>query len=84
MLEIQYIRQSPQEVVKRLAIKNLKRMSSKGNPWLDEQKRGVQTRLDDVLAQLNKASKEIGDLLRPGKNKKPMNLKLIPLPGKKR
>ena len=76
MLEIQYIRQNPQEVVKRLAIKNFDANEAvKEILALDEQRRGVQTKLDDVLAQLNKASKEIGDLFKAGKKQEADELK---------
>jgi seryl-tRNA synthetase len=76
MIEIQYIRQNPDEVIARLAVKNfdakdiLKDILAK-----DELKRAVQTKLDDVLAQLNKASKEIGDLYKAGKKQEADELK---------
>src|SRR5581483_11741404 len=76
MLEIQYIRQNAEEVINRLAIKNVDAKDLlKEILALDEQRRAVQTKLDDVLAQLNKASKEIGDLFKAGKKAEADELK---------
>jgi seryl-tRNA synthetase len=76
MLEIQYIRQNADEVISRLAIKNFDAKEAlKEILALDEQKRAIQTKLDDVLAQLNKASKEIGELYKAGKKQEADELK---------
>lgn len=76
MLEIQYIRQNPEEVINRLAVKNFDAKEAlKEILALDEQKRAIQTKLDDVLAQLNRASKEIGELYKAGKKQEADELK---------
>lgn len=76
MLEIQYIRQNAEEVINRLAVKNFDAKDLlKEILALDEQRRAVQTKLDDVLAQLNKASKEIGELFKAGKKAEADELK---------
>lgn len=76
MLEIAFIRQNPEEVVKRLAVKNFDAKAVINEMLaLDEQKRAVQTKLDNTLAQLNKASKEIGELYKAGKRDEADTLK---------
>ncbi|HTA82140.1 MAG TPA: serine--tRNA ligase [Bacteroidia bacterium] len=76
MLEIAYIRQNSEDVIMRLAVKNFDAGTVvKEILTLDEKKRSVQTKLDDVLAQLNKASKEIGDLYKAGKKQEADDLK---------
>src|ERR1700739_1902463 len=76
MLEIAHIRQNTADVISRLAIKNVDANAAvKEILALDENKRSFQTKLDDVLAQLNKASKEIGDLYKAGKKQEDDDLK---------
>jgi len=76
MLEINYIRQNTEEVISRLAVKNFDAKELlKEILALDEQKRAVQTKLDDVLAQLNKTSGEIGELYKAGKRQEADELK---------
>jgi seryl-tRNA synthetase len=76
MLEITYIRQNPEDVVTRLAVKNFDAKAIVSEVLsLDENKRSIQTKLDDVLARLNKASKEIGDLYKAGKKQEADDLK---------
>jgi seryl-tRNA synthetase len=76
MLEIAYIRQNSEDVITRLAVKNFDAAATvKEILTLDEKKRSVQTKLDDILAQLNKASKEIGDLYKAGKKQEADDLK---------
>lgn len=68
MLELSYIRRSPEEVISRLAIKNFDaKLIINEILDIDEKRRSTQTNLDGVLAQLNKASKEIGELYKAGK-----------------
>jgi seryl-tRNA synthetase len=76
MLEIAYIRQNAEDVVNRLAVKNFDAKTIVTEILsLDEKKRSVQTKLDDVLAQLNKSSKEIGDLYKAGKKQEADDMK---------
>ena len=68
MLQISYIREN-----KDLVINGLKKRNFKGLELveeaiaLDEQRRLVQTKLDNALAESNKLSKEIGTLMKEGK-----------------
>lgn len=76
MLQIAYIRENKEEVIKRLAKKNL----VAGDLIdlvidLDEKRRSTQVELDNILAESNKLSKEIGDLMRNGENAKAEILK---------
>jgi len=76
MIEIQYLRQNPDEVISRLAVKNFEaKILLTEILAIDTEKRGLQTKLDDVLAQLNKASKDIGDLYKAGKKAEADELK---------
>jgi len=76
MLEIAYIRQNSEDVINRLAVKHFDAKTVIAEILaIDEKRRGVQTKLDDVLAQLNKASKEIGDLYKAGKKQEADALK---------
>jgi seryl-tRNA synthetase len=76
MLEIAFIRQSPEVVIDRLAVKNVDAKTAISEILtLDEKKRAVQTKLEDLLAELNKASKEIGDLYKAGKKQEADDLK---------
>ncbi len=76
MLELAYIRRNPEEVISRLATKNFD-----AKPIIDEilaiddKRRSAQKSLDDTLAQLNKASKEIGELYKAGKREEADQLK---------
>jgi len=68
MLELSYIRRSPEEIISRLAIKNFDaKPVIEEILAIDEKRRSIQTTLDGILAQLNKASKEIGELYKAGK-----------------
>jgi len=76
MIEIQYIRQNPDEVISRLGVKNFDAKNLVSEILaVDTEKRGLQTKLDDILSQLNKASKDIGDLYKAGKKQEADELK---------
>lgn len=76
MLELSYIRRSPEEVVARLAVKNFNAKPIVDEILaIDEKRRSTQTNLDSILAQLNKASKEIGELYKAGKKAEADELK---------
>ena len=76
MLQIAYIRENQEKVVKALAKRNLDaaEMIQKVID-LDEQRRATQVELDNILAESNKLSKEIGDLMRNGEKSKAEILK---------
>ncbi len=76
MLELSYIRRNPEEVITRLATKNFDAKSIVAEILaIDEKRRSTQTGLDGILAQLNKASKEIGELYKAGKKAEADELK---------
>ncbi len=76
MLQIAYIRENQEKVVNALAKRNLDaaEMIQKVID-LDEQRRATQVELDNILAESNKLSKEIGDLMRNGEKSKAEILK---------
>ena len=76
MLQIAYIRENQEKVIKALAKRNLDaaEMIQKVID-LDEQRRSTQVELDNLLAESNKLSKEIGDLMRNGEKEKAEELK---------
>jgi seryl-tRNA synthetase len=67
MLQISYIRENREEVIKRLAVKNfaaediISQIISQ-----DEKRREIQKKLDDSLAEANQAAREIGGLFQKG------------------
>ncbi|MDD2633470.1 MAG: serine--tRNA ligase, partial [Bacteroidales bacterium] len=68
MLQITTIRQQPEEIVARLRIKNFDAATHvESIVALDEQRRELQTRLDETLATANRLAKSIGDLYKTGK-----------------
>lgn len=76
MLELSYIRRNPEEVIARLATKNFDAKAIVAEILaIDEDRRFTQARLDSQLAELNKASKEIGELYKSGKKAEADDLK---------
>ena len=76
MLQIAYIRENKDEVVKRLAKKNLDAKSAIEEVIaLDEKRRATQVELDTIKAESNKLSKDIGDLMKSGEKAKAEILK---------
>jgi len=76
MLQIVYIRENQEQVVKALAKRNLDAEEMiQSIIDLDEKKRSVQVELDTILSESNKLSKEIGDLMRKGEKEKAEVLK---------
>lgn len=69
MLQLNYIRENKDEVLKRLAIKNFKDAEHIINEVLakDAQRRSVQKEGDDLKAEANKIAKQIGELMKAGK-----------------
>lgn len=76
MLQIAYIRENQEQVVKALAKRNLDAVEMIQEAIdLDEQRRNTQVELDNLLAESNKLSKEIGELMRNGEKTKAEILK---------
>ncbi len=76
MLQVSYIRENREKVLERLSVRNFKQ------PELvdeiintDEERRQVQTSLDNLSAIANSAAKQIGDLMRNGKKEEAEVLK---------
>ncbi len=68
MLQISFIRENRDEVIRRLAVKNFHGEDIISQVLaLDEKKRETQKKLDDSLAESNSLAKEIGSLFQQGK-----------------
>ncbi|AJA68222.1 serine--tRNA ligase [Myroides odoratimimus] len=71
MLQIAFIRENQEQVVKGLAKRNLDVADLlKEVLELDEKRRSTQVELDNVLAESNKLSKSIGELMKSGEKAK--------------
>ncbi|MCK9424083.1 MAG: serine--tRNA ligase [Bacteroidales bacterium] len=69
MLQLNFIREHEQEVVDRLAVKNFEgREIIRNIVELDDKRRETQKQLDDIQAQSNLLAREIGFLIKSGKN----------------
>ena len=67
MLQVAFIRENKDEVIKRLAKRNLEAKSLvESVVALDEKRRATQVELDNILAESNKLSKDIGALMKNG------------------
>ncbi|MBK7147580.1 MAG: serine--tRNA ligase [Bacteroidetes bacterium] len=76
MLEITYVRQNPEDVKKRLAVKHFAELHLVDELLvIDETRRQTQKVLDDNLARQNAIAKEIGDLFKQGKKAEAENKK---------
>jgi seryl-tRNA synthetase len=68
MLQVNFIRENKQEVIDRLSIKNYNGEEIIGQILgIDERRRNIQKKLDDLLAEGNQSAKEIGALYKQGK-----------------
>lgn len=68
MLQLQAIRDNKEEIINALNKRNIDATSLLENVLqLDEKRRATQTRLDNILAESNKLSREIGELFKSGK-----------------
>ncbi len=78
MLQINYIRENKDEVLKRLAIKNFKGAESIINSLIekDTQRRSIQKNTDDLKAEANTIAKQIGNLMKAGKKEEAEKIKL--------
>ena len=69
MLQLQYIKDHTEEIIARLKIKNVENVEDRIDEILklDEQRRALQAKADNVKAEQNRIAKEIGMLMREGK-----------------
>ncbi len=71
MLQITYIRENQEKVIKALAKKNFDAKAIVEEVvLLDENRRAAQVALDNVLSESNKLAKDIGDLMKSGEKLK--------------
>jgi seryl-tRNA synthetase len=76
MLQVPFIREHREEVIKRLAKRNIEATKMIDEVIdIDEDRRSLQTQLDNVLAESNSISKDIGNLFKSGEAKKANLLK---------
>jgi len=77
MLQVAFLRENTQEAIDRLAIRNIDAKSTITEIInLDDKRRQLQVELDDLLAEGNVISKEIGELFKSGKKSEADGLKL--------
>ncbi|MBD3749944.1 MAG: serine--tRNA ligase [Sphingobacteriales bacterium] len=68
MLQVSYIRENKEEVLKRLSVKNFNQPELVEEIiHLDDLRKSTQAQADDLLAKSNAAAKQIGELMRTGK-----------------
>lgn len=71
MLQLTVIRENKEKVIKALAKRNLDAQSMVNNVLdLDEKRRATQVELDNILAESNLLSKEIGEMMKSGEKAK--------------
>lgn len=77
MLQLSYIRDNKEDVLKRLAIKNFKDAETIINSIieLDNNRKMAQRQADDVKAEANGIAKQIGELMKSGKKEEAETLK---------
>ncbi|SEQ16366.1 serine--tRNA ligase [Flavobacterium urocaniciphilum] len=76
MLQVNFIRENKEEVIARLAKKNFEATTIvELVVELDEKRRNTQAELDNLLAESNKLSKNIGELMKSGEKAKAEILK---------
>ncbi|MDF1517712.1 MAG: serine--tRNA ligase [Lutibacter sp.] len=77
MLQVAFIRENRETVLKGLAKRNFKNAAEMVDKTIlaDEERRAIQTELDAILAESNKLSKDIGDLFKQGETQKAAILK---------
>lgn len=77
MLQLSYIRDNKEDVLKRLAIKNFKDAENIINAVieLDNNRKSAQRQADDTKAEANGLAKQIGELMKSGKKEEAETLK---------
>jgi seryl-tRNA synthetase len=77
MLQIAFIRENQEKVIKALAKRNIDATQTVHEVVaLDENRRATQLEMDNLLAETNKLSKDIGELMKSGEKSKAEILKL--------
>src|SRR4051812_18225530 len=77
MLQISYIRENKEKVIMALAKRNMDvKTLVEEVIQLDENRRSAQVELDNTLAESNKLSKDIGEMMKNGEKAKAEILKL--------
>src|SRR5688572_22236075 len=76
MLQANLIKQNPEEIKRRLAIKNFKELNLVDEIIsLDEERRKLNFQFDETKAGINSASKEIGQLISKGQKEEAETMK---------
>ena len=76
MLQIAFIRENQEKVIKALAKRNIDAKATVAEVvQLDEKRRSTQVEWDNILSESNKLSKDIGDLMKSGEKSKAAILK---------
>ncbi len=76
MLQVPFIRDNKEHVIKSLKKRNFDASKIIAEVLeIDEQRRSLQTKLDNILAESNSLSKEIGILFKSGEKEKANQLK---------
>ena len=76
MLQIAFIRENQEKVIQALAKRNIDATTTVQEVVLiDENRRATQLEMDNILAETNKLSKDIGDLMKNGEKAKAEILK---------
>ncbi len=78
MLQLAYIRENKEDVLKRLAIKNVKEAEATITTilQLDEKRKAAQQQADAIKAEANGLAKQIGELMKSGKKDEAETLKV--------
>jgi seryl-tRNA synthetase len=77
MLQVNFLRQHKDEVLRRLAIKNFKQPQIVDEVIaLDDERKRLQVEFDNAMSKLNAGSKDIGKLMGQGKKEEAETLKL--------
>ncbi|WP_309608527.1 serine--tRNA ligase [Flavobacterium sp.] len=76
MLQIAFIRENQEKVIKALAKRNIDVTKTvREVVFIDENRRATQLEMDNILSETNKLSKDIGDLMKSGEKSKAEILK---------
>ena len=76
MLQIAFIRENQEKVIKALAKRNIDATKTvREVVFIDENRRATQLEMDNILSETNKLSKDIGDLMKSGEKSKAEILK---------
>lgn len=76
MLQVNYIRENKDDVLKRLAVKNFKQLDLVDDILdLDQSRRFAQQQLDNTSAQANTIAKQIGEFMKNGEREKADEMK---------